>query len=128
MSIRDKLRVMVVDDMSTSRGLLVQALEAFGLQNIEYASDGPSALSSLAKRPVHLVISDYNMPQMNGLELLSTLRKDAKLAKTGFILITGKADREIIETGKKLGMNNFIKKPFANNDLLAAIEKVVGRL
>lgn len=128
MSIRDKLRVMVVDDMSTSRGLLLQALEAFGLQNVEYASDGPSALSSLTQRPVHLVISDYNMPNMTGLELLAALRKDAKLGKTGFILITGKADRSIIESGKKLGMNNFIKKPFENKDLLAAIEKVVGRL
>ena len=128
MSIREKLHVMVVDDMSTSRGLILQALDGFGLRNVQHASDGPSALSSLATRPVHLVISDYNMPNMTGLELLAALRKDAKLARVGFILITGKADREIIDTGKRLGMNNFIKKPFEPKDLLATIEAVVGRL
>lgn len=128
MSTREKLHVMVVDDMSTSRGLILQALDGFCLRNVQYASDGPSALSSLATRPVHLVISDYNMPSMTGLELLAALRKDAKLARVGFILITGKADREIIDTGKRLGMNNFIKKPFEPKDLLVTIEAVVGRL
>lgn len=128
MSIREKLHVMVVDDMSTSRGLILQALEGFGLRHVQSASDGPTALSSLSKKPVHLVISDFNMPGMSGLDLLAALRKDAKLARVGFILITGKADREIIDRGKKLGMNNFIKKPFEPKDLLAVIEAVVGRL
>jgi two-component system chemotaxis response regulator CheY len=128
MSIRDKLQVMVVDDMSTSRGLILQALDSFGLRNVQYASDGASALSSLGQRPVHLVISDYNMPGMSGLDLLAAMRGDARLARTGFILITGKADREIIDTGRRLGMNNFIKKPFEPKELLTTIEAVVGRL
>lgn len=128
MSIRTKLQVMVVDDMSTSRGIILQALDGFGLQNVQYAADGSGALSALAKRPAHLVISDYNMPGMSGLELLAALRRSEKHSKIGFILITGKADREIIETGQKLGMNNFIKKPFEPKDLLGAIEAVVGRL
>ena len=128
MSIRDKLHVMVVDDMSTSRGLILQALDSFGVRNVQYASDGPGALSSLGQKPAHLVISDYNMPGMSGLELLAAMRGDAKLARTGFILITGKADREIIDAGRKLGMNNFLKKPFEPKDLLVTIEAVVGRL
>ncbi|MEL6204983.1 MAG: response regulator [Pseudomonadota bacterium] len=128
MALRDKLHVMVVDDMSTSRGLILQALDGFGVRNVQHAADGPSALSSLNRQPVHLVISDYNMPGMDGLHLLHALRSDAKLKGVGFILITGKADRQIIETGKKLGMNNFIKKPFDPKDLLACIEAVVGRL
>jgi two-component system chemotaxis response regulator CheY len=60
--------------------------------------------------------------------MLHALRSDDKLRKVGFILITGKADKQIIEAGKKLGMNNFVKKPFQPSDLLASIEAVVGRL
>ncbi|PKP69922.1 MAG: hypothetical protein CVT82_08840 [Alphaproteobacteria bacterium HGW-Alphaproteobacteria-4] len=128
MSLRDQLRIMVVDDMSTSRGLIMQALDAMGLRQVGYAVDGPGALTAMAKSPVHLVISDYNMPGMDGLQLLHALRTDARSRGVGFILITGRADREIIDAGRKLGMNNFLRKPFAPQDLRACIEAVVGRL
>lgn len=128
MALRDQLRVMVVDDMSTSRGLLVQALEAFGIKSVSHAPDGATALQAISKSPVHLVISDFNMPNMDGLQLLQALRSNAKTKGTGFILITGRAERQIIESGKKLGMNNFIKKPFEPADLKKCIEAVVGRL
>lgn len=128
MALRDQLHVMVVDDMSTSRGLILQALDAFGVRNVRDASDGQTALAELTQRPAHLVVSDYNMPGMNGLEFLHALRSSATLKKIGFILITGKADRQIIDTGKRLGMNNFIKKPFEHADLRNCIEAVVGRL
>jgi len=119
---------MVVDDMSTSRGLITQALDAFGIRNVASADDGTSALQTLVRSPVHLVISDYNMPGMNGLQLLQSLRQGTSTKGTGFILITGRADRETIEKGRQLGMNNFIKKPFTPQDLRACIEAVVGRL
>ncbi|MGH1369159.1 MAG: response regulator [Maritimibacter sp.] len=128
MALRDQLRVIVVDDMSTSRGLITQALDGFGVRQVESAADGQSALQKIGAWPVHLVISDMNMPGMNGLQLLHSLRTAAKTQKVGFLLITGKADREIIETGKKLGMNNFLAKPFQPNDLKNAIEAIVGRL
>lgn len=128
MALRDLLHVMVVDDMSTSRGLLLQALDSFGVRNVQYASDGPSALQALSVKPVHLVISDYNMPGMDGLHLLQTLRHHPELNRVGFILITGKAERSVVEAGQKLGMNNFIRKPFEPKDLLTCIEAVVGRL
>ncbi len=128
MALRDQLRTIVVDDMSTSRGLITQALEGFGLQQIETAVDGQSALHKIATWPVHLVISDMNMPGMNGLQLLHSLRTTPQTKGVGFLLITGKADREIIEYGKKLGMNNFVKKPFQPDQLRVAIEAIVGRL
>ncbi|MEL6521168.1 MAG: response regulator [Pseudomonadota bacterium] len=128
MALRDQLHVMVVDDMSTSRGLILQALDAFGIRNVRDASDGPTALAALQQKPAHLVVSDYNMPGMDGLQFLHALRSSSTLRKVGFILITGKADRQIIENGKKLGMNNFIKKPFEQSDLRTCIEAVVGRL
>lgn len=128
MSLRDKLRVMVVDDMSTSRGLITQALDSFGIRQVSTADNGTAALQEMAKKPVHLVISDYNMPQMDGLKLLHHLRAAPKTKGTGFILITGQAQQQIIDHGKKLGMNNYLKKPFQTNDLRACIEAVVGRL
>lgn len=128
MSIRDQLRVMVVDDMSTSRGLITQALDAIGIRHVATSENGAAALRALEKSPVHLVISDYNMPEMDGLHLLHALRSSPRTQKIGFVLITGRADKEIIDHGRKLGMNNFVKKPFQPSDLRSAIEAVVGRL
>ncbi|MEM9710218.1 MAG: response regulator, partial [Pseudomonadota bacterium] len=99
-----------------------------GIRNVASAADGPSALQMLETSPVHLVISDYNMPEMSGLHLLHALRSTPKTAKVGFLLITGRADKEIVEHGRRLGMNNLIKKPFQPQDLKSAIESIVGRL
>ncbi|MBM7067818.1 response regulator [Actibacterium sp. 188UL27-1] len=128
MALRDKLHVMVVDDMSTSRGLILQALDTLGVRNVRDASDGKTAMTALTQRSAHLILSDYNMPGMNGLEFLQAVRSSAHLNRIGFILITGKADKQIIDTGKRLGMNNFMKKPFDHSALRNCIEAVVGRL
>jgi two-component system chemotaxis response regulator CheY len=119
---------MVVDDMSTSRGLMTQALDAFGIRNVTTTDNGMDALKAMTTRPVHLVISDYDMPQMDGLQLLHNLRTSPKTQAVGFILITGRAEQEIIDHGKELGMNNYLKKPFEQIDLRNSIEAVVGRL
>jgi len=128
MALREKLRVMVVDDMSTSRGLITQALDALGIANYATASEGKSALQGILKSPVHLVISDYNMPGMDGLHLLHYMRQTPQTQKTGFLMVTGRADPQIIEKGKKLGMNNYLTKPFDTDQLRKAIEAIVGRL
>ncbi len=128
MALREQIRLMVVDDMSTSRGLITQALDSIGIRNVATASDGKSALQALMRSPVHLVISDYNMPEMDGLHLLHYLRHTPQTANIGFLLITGRADPGIIEQGRKLGMNNFLKKPFDPAGLKTAIEAIVGRL
>ena len=128
MALRDQIRIMVVDDMSTSRGIITQTLDSFGISHISTAEDGENALQILARAPVHLVISDYNMPNMDGLKLLHSLRSGPKTKSIGFILITGRAEQEIIDYGRKLGMNNYLKKPFAAQDLRKCIESVVGPL
>lgn len=128
MALRERLRVMVVDDMSTSRGLITQALDAIGVSQYATAADGRSALESILKSPVHLVISDYNMPEMDGLHLLHYMRSQAQTKKTGFLLITGRADPQVIAKGKQLGMNNYLAKPFDTAGLKKAIEEIVGRL
>lgn len=126
--LKKSLSIMVVDDMSTSRGLILQALDEIGLYNCVYENSGTSALPKLAAKPVHLVISDYNMPGMSGLQLLQALRGNSSTVRIGFILVTGRPTKEIIDTGRKLGMNNFLKKPFTTPQLQACIEQVVGKL
>ncbi|MEL7099131.1 MAG: response regulator [Pseudomonadota bacterium] len=128
MALRDQIRIMVVDDMSTSRGLITQALDSFGVQHVSTAEDGADALQTMQTAPVHLVISDYNMPNMDGLKFLHHLRSGPKTKGVGFILITGRAEQQIIDYGRKLGMNNYLKKPFQPADLRKCIEAVVGPL
>jgi two-component system chemotaxis response regulator CheY len=119
---------MVVDDMSVSRGLLVQSLEEMGLWKTEAESSAQSALTRLTSSPVHLVLCDYNMPGMDGLGLLHALRSTRATQGIGFILVTGSPTPEMIEKGRALRLNNLVKKPFTTAGLKQAIEGVVGRL
>lgn len=128
MSLKTSLRIMVVDDMSVSRALITQALDEIGIANYQTANDGREALGALASSPVHLVISDYNMPGLDGLQLLEALRMNKATQRVGFVLITGRADKDVIEKGQKLAMNNFLKKPFTTEQMKMCIEQVVGRL
>lgn len=128
MALRDVIKIMVVDDMSVSRALVVQPLESVGVQNISYVKDGQAAMEKLTSSPVHLVISDYNMPGMDGLQLLQALRSNQATQKIGFILITGSEDGGVVSKGKALGMNNFLKKPFTDKALIDCVTAVVGPL
>lgn len=128
MALRDTLKVMVVDDMPTSRGLIVQALEEMKIWKNTTENNGQSALEKIAREPVHLVLSDMNMPVMDGLELLRNLRSNRATKGVGFILITGKPTPDLVTKGRSLGMNNMIKKPFTTQQLKACIEQVVGPL
>ncbi|MEP6342586.1 MAG: response regulator [Maricaulaceae bacterium] len=128
MALRDQIKVMVVDDMATSRGLIINALEEMGVKNYTFEASGDVAFKKLANNPVHLILSDHNMPGMSGLDLLGAVRSFKPTTRTGFILITGSPDPSIVQAGIKLGLNNFIKKPFTTLQLKQCMEKVVGRL
>jgi two-component system chemotaxis response regulator CheY len=122
------LKVMVVDDTSVSRLLLVDGLNEIGIKNITLAADGEQALQLMMQAPCHIVFSDMNMPKLNGLQLLKALREYQPTRQCCFILVTGKGDRAMIEEGKKYGLNNFLAKPFTAATLKSAIEAVVGKL
>lgn len=128
MGLRNSIRVMVVDDMSTSRAIITQCLDEIGITQYTTENSGDSALKSLSAQPVHLVLSDYNMPGMDGLQLLKSLRQNATTQRIGFILVTGKATPEIVKQGQQFGMNNLIKKPFTTESMQSCIERVVGAL
>jgi two-component system chemotaxis response regulator CheY len=128
MSLKNSLRMMVVDDMSTSRAIITQSLDEIGIVNYTTENSGSSALEKLVANPVHVVLSDYNMPGMDGLGLLKALRETRATQRIGFILVTGKATPEIAQMGQRLGMNNMIKKPFTAASMKQCIERVVGKL
>lgn len=128
MSITKNLDVLVADDTTVSRTLLTNSLEELGFTRLRVENDGKAALHTLMMKPAHLVISDYNMPGMNGLDLLRALREFPATRACGFILVTGRVDAALIEDGRKWGLNNYLAKPFTTISLRACIEKVVGKL
>lgn len=128
MSIANQLRVLVVDDTSTSRMLIRDGLEQIGLRNIFLAHDGEKALEFMLSTPAHLIISDVNMPKLDGLGLLKAVREYTPTRRVPFIMLTGRADTTVLEAAKKLGVNNYLMKPFTTATLKTAIEAIVGRL
>lgn len=128
MSLKQSLQVMVVDDMSVSRALITNALDDIGIVNYRVENDGQTALEKLVAQPCHLVISDYNMPKLDGLGLLKALRENRTTQRIGFILITGNATNELVSAGQRFGMNNLIKKPFSSSQMKDAVQRVVGVL
>ena len=128
MSLKESLRIMVVDDMATSRGLITQALDEIGIRNYVTENDGGRAFARLAATPVHLILSDFNMPGMDGLGLLKAVRENTATRKTGFILVTGRPTPDMVSQAKQLGLNNMIKKPFTAASMRQCIESVVGKL
>ncbi len=128
MSLLAQLKILVVDDTTTSRLLLRDALENLGFRQIHVASDGEQALKMMMTAPCHLIISDYNMPKMDGLQLLKAIRDCKPLSRTPFIILTGNADRKVLEDGSKLGLNNYLTKPFTPDNLRRSLEAIVGRL
>lgn len=122
------IRVMVVDDQASMRAMIRRALQDFGFKDIRDKGSAIEALSSIRADRVHLIISDYNMPEMDGIDFLEQVRNDAILAKTVFIMLTGSSDREIVQRAAALGVNNYIVKPFAPAALKEKIERVFGAL
>jgi two-component system, chemotaxis family, chemotaxis protein CheY len=122
------IKVMVVDDQASMRAMIRRALQDFGFKDVRDKSDPVEALSAVRSDRVHLIISDYNMPEMDGLQLLEAVRKDPVIGKTVFIMLTGSSDREIVQRAAALGVNNYVVKPFAPAALKEKIERVFGEL
>ena len=122
------LKVVLVDDHLSMRALARTALQQIGITNIEDASDGEEAFRALVQRPVHLVISDFNMPKLDGLGLLRAIRSHEPVRGIAFIMLTGRADKELVQRAVQFGVNNYIVKPFTAAQLKEKIEEVFGAL
>ncbi len=122
------IRALIVDDQLTSRALIRDGLQQLGIQDIEMAPDGEQGLKVMMQKPAHLIISDLNMPKLDGIGFLRAVRANPPTKNAAFIMLTGRGDRELIETAVKCGVNNYLVKPFTMPMLKGAIEAVLGRL
>lgn len=118
--------ILVVDDFPTMRKIVKQVLKQLGYANVSEAEDGVIALQTLknAVTPIEFIVSDWNMPNMTGIELLKAVRADAKLKHLPFLMITAEADKENIVEAVKSGVNNYIVKPFNAGTMKEKIEKI----
>lgn len=123
-----QIKVMVVDDQTSMRAMIRRALQDLGFKDVRDKPSATEALAAVKSDRVHLIISDYNMPEMDGLQFLEAVRNDAVIGKTVFIMLTGSADKEIVQKAAALGVNNYVVKPFAPAALKEKIERVFGEL
>ena len=125
---KQTIKILIVDDQTTSRLLMREALQQIGFANIPFAKDGEEALKMMMSSPAHIVISDYNMPKLNGLQLLQAIRTFPATRITPFILLTGSGDRTVLQQAVKLGVNNYLPKPVQPAALQKAIQAVTGNI
>jgi two-component system chemotaxis response regulator CheY len=118
--------VLIVDDYKTMLRIIRNLLKQLEFDNVEEASDGQEALAKLRAGQFGLVISDWNMQPMTGLDLLKEVRADARLKETPFIMITAESKTENVVAAKAAGVSNYIVKPFNAETLRGKIEKVMA--
>ena len=121
------MRVIIVDDFATMRRILKNILRQIGFGNISEAGDGKSALRELKKQKFDLILCDWNMPEMSGVELLTTIRSDDELKNMPFIMVTAEAQKDNIIEAVKAGVSNYIVKPFTAETLAEKLKKVFDR-
>jgi two-component system chemotaxis response regulator CheY len=126
MSIDKSMNVLIVDDYKTMLRIIRNLLKQIEFNNVDEATDGAEALSKLRTGSYGLVISDWNMAPMTGLQLLQEVRADAKLKAMPFIMITAESKTENVVAAKAAGVSNYIVKPFNAETLKEKIEKVLG--
>jgi len=120
------LNILIVDDYRTMLRIIRNLLKQIDFENVDEATDGVQALAKLRAGNFGLVISDWNMEPMTGLQLLSEVREDPKLKATPFIMITAESKAENVVAAKQAGVSNYIVKPFNAETLRSKIEKVLG--
>ena len=120
-----EIKILIVDDFPTMRKIIRQVLSQIGYRDVIEGSDGRVALSVLKENPdVKFIISDWNMPNMTGVELLRAIRNNPAHSQVPFLMVTAEADKENIVEAVKNGANNYIVKPFNAATLREKIEKV----
>ena len=119
-------QVLIVDDYKTMLSILRNLLKQLGFENVDEATDGGTALMKLRDRNIGLVISDWNMEPMTGLQFLKEVRADELLKPIPFMMITAESKTENVVAAKAAGVSNYIVKPFNADTLKKKIEAVLG--
>lgn len=121
------LRFLVVDDMDSMRRIMAKNLNQMGFKNIVMAANGTEALRVLHSQPIHVMITDWNMPVMTGLDLVKAVRADAKLVNLPVLMVTAEAQRHQVEMAIDAGVSDFMVKPFTVNSLETKLNKIIGK-
>ena len=122
------IKILVVDDFATMRKVIRNLLKQVGYENIVEAEDGVTALRVLKSQKVDLIVSDWNMPNMTGLELLKAVRADEDLKPTPFLMVTAEALQDNVIAAVKAGVSNYIVKPFTAEVLNDKIKKILEKM
>ncbi len=123
-----KTKFLVVDDFSTMRRIVRNLLKELGYANVDEAEDGAMALSKLKSETFDFVISDWNMPNMDGLEMLKQIRADGAIAKLPVLMVTAEAKKENIIAAAQAGANGYVVKPFTAATLDEKLAKIFEKL
>ena len=122
------MKVLVVDDFSTMRRIVKNLLRDLGFTNISEADDGSTALPMLQGGDFDFVVTDWNMPGMQGIDLLKAIRADASLSHIPVLMVTAEAKKEQIVMAAQAGVNGYIVKPFTAATLKTKLDKIFERL
>ena len=120
------MEVLIVDDFATMRRILKNILTQIGFTNLYEAGDGKNALKVLKNQRIDLIMCDWNMPVMTGLDLLNAVRSDEELKAIPFVMVTAEAQKENIIQAVQAGVNNYVVKPFTTETITQKLEKVFG--
>lgn len=123
-----KIKILVVDDFSTMRRIIKNILKQLGYENIEEAEDGAQAYNKLKSGGFGFVVSDWNMPNMDGLELLKKVRSDPELKDLPVLMVTAEAEKEKVIAAIKAGVSNYIVKPFTAEVLKEKMDRIFEKL
>lgn len=126
MAVDMNMPILIVDDYKTMLRIIRNLLKQLGFNNVDEATDGSEALSKLRAKEYGLVISDWNMEPMTGIQLLREVRADAKMLDLPFIMITAESKTENVIAAKEAGVSNYIVKPFNAATLKAKLTSVIG--
>jgi two-component system chemotaxis response regulator CheY len=126
MSVDMNMNILIVDDYKTMLRIIRNLLKQLGFNNVDEATDGSMALQKLRDKDYGLVISDWNMEPMTGIQLLREVRADSKLRALPFIMITAESKTENVVAAKEAGVNNYIVKPFNAATLKTKLSSVLG--
>ena len=118
------MKILVVDDFSTMRRIVKNILQQLGFSNVEEAEDGKVALGKLRNNAFDFVISDWNMPNMMGIDLLREVRNDPNLKALPFLMVTAESQKENVIEAVQAGVSNYIVKPFTADTLETKLETI----
>ncbi|WP_027358014.1 chemotaxis response regulator CheY [Desulforegula conservatrix] len=120
------IKILCVDDFATMRRILKNILKQLGFNNITEADDGTTALEELKKSHYDLIISDWNMPKMTGLELLKTIRSTPEFKDIPFLMVTAEAQKQNVIEAVQAGVSNYVVKPFTAEAIAEKLQKILG--